>query len=66
MKNHVRPDVPMEIWCETWIAPMIPMMPCAALDPVIAKAVQIRPQTLSFIVNICSDEVCRGNVSFLK
>jgi len=59
MKNHIRPDVPVELWCRTWIAPMVLIMPCPALDSVIAKAVQLRPQTLSFIVSICSSEVSK-------
>lgn len=57
MKNHISPDVPVEEWCNTWIAPMVLKMPCPALDPVLAKAFQLRPQTLPFIVNICSNDV---------
>jgi hypothetical protein len=57
MKNHISPDVAFEEWCSTWITPMVRMMPCTALDPVLAKAFQLRPQTLPFIVNICSNDV---------
>jgi hypothetical protein len=61
MKNHISPDVPFEEWCNTWIAPMVLMMPCPALEPVLAKAFQLRPQTLPFIVDICSTDVKLAN-----
>ncbi|CAB3374146.1 Hypothetical predicted protein [Cloeon dipterum] len=54
MQSHIDDGVSVELWCNTWITPVITLMPCPELEPVLSKAVQIRPQMIPFIVDICS------------
>ncbi|XP_059483569.1 thyroid adenoma-associated protein homolog [Neocloeon triangulifer] len=63
MKSHINIEVPVELWYNTWIMPVVLMMPCPALEPVLSKAVELRPQTLNFIIEVCSNELSKSSAS---